>query len=414
MVSKISAEELNLELIGDDERGYDFISPEDILALKAFTSEQGVLTLYLDISPERLQSEPLMLRYKNLVAPLREQIDDRNEALLFDAVTADIGRLLENNYNRPRGRGLVIFAAPLKFSPKRDRSVKYEKFLVYHLPEPPARDVLSWGSTPVLTQLLIQLDEHEPTGVVLADRRRARFFVYYMGEAAEYNLAEVDETPAKTKALGWGAHNHEQWQEEHYRQHFRNVAALTEVIARKAGWKWLVLAGPDEVPAELADYLPKPLHEKLLAPVTLSLNVTYNDVRDRVAPLVQEAETREESRLLETFVGELARGNGRAVAGLADTTLAAQQARVQILFFPPDFTHQGWQCQSCGGLMADLAETPPEKCIYCGGPLETVPDVVSLAAVQTLDLGGHVEVVRDEENQAVLKTHGNIGALLRF
>jgi peptide subunit release factor 1 (eRF1) len=413
MVSPINAEKLVLELIGDDERGYDFITPEDILALKAFSSEQGVLTLYLDITPERLQREPLMLRYKNLVAPVRERITDRNEALLFDAVTADIGRLLENNYSRPRGRGLVIFAAPQKFSPKGDRSVKYDKFLVYHLPEPPA-DALSWGQLPVLTQLLIQLDEHEPTGVVLADRRRARFFVYYMGEVAEYNISEVDETPARTKALGWGAHNHEQWQEEHYRQHFRNVAALTDVIARKAGWKWLVLAGVDEVPAELTEYLPKALQEKLLGHVAMPLTVTYNDVRDRVASLVQEAEAREEAQVLESFTGELARGTGRAVAGLADTTLAAQQARIATLLFPPDFTHKGWQCQSCGGLIADLAETAPDKCIYCGGPLEEVPDVVSLVAAQTLNLGGHVEVVRNKENQAVIKTHGNIGALLRY
>jgi len=413
MTPKINEHDLTLDLIGDDERGYDFITAEDILALKALSSEQGVLSLYMDIRPERLQNEPLMLRYKNLVASKRERMSDRNEQLLFDAVTSDIGKLLESNYSRPRGRGLVIFAAPQKFSPKGDRSVKYDKFLVYHLPEAPT-DFLAWGKLPSLTQLMIQLDEHEPVGVVLADRRRARFFIYYMGEAAEYNIAEVDETPAKTKALGWGAHNHEQWQEEHYRQHFRNVAALTDIIARKAGWKWLVLAGPDEIPAELTDYLSKALKDKLLGALTMSLNVTYNDVRDKVAPLVQEAEAQEELATLETFVGELARENGRAVAGLADTTLAAQQARIATLLFPPDFVQKGWLCRSCGGLIADLAETPPETCIYCGGPLDEVPDVVSLTAAQTLKLGGHVEVVRNKENQAILKTHGNIGALLRF
>ena len=413
MSPKINEYELDLELIGDDERGYDFITEDDILALKSLSSDQGVFSLYMDIRPERLQSEPLMLRYKNLVSQKRARIADRNELLLFDAVASDIGKLLENSYSRSRGRGLVIFAAPQKFSPKGDRSVKYHRFLVYHLPEAPA-DFLAWGKLPSLTQLLIQLDEHEPVGLVLVDRRRARFFIYYMGEAAEYNIVEVDETPAKTRALGWGAHNHEQWQEEHYRQHFRNVAALADVIARKAGWKWLALAGPDEIPAEMADYLSKALQEKLLGVLTMSLNVTYNDVRDRVAPLVQEAEEREEAERLEAFVGELAREQGRAVAGLADTTLAAQQARIATLLFPPDFVQNGWLCRSCGGLIADLTDTPPQTCIYCGGPLDEVPDVVSLIATQTLRLGGHVEVVRSKKNQAILKTHGNIGALLRF
>ncbi len=413
MSPKINEYELALELIGDDERGYDFITEKDILALKSLSSDQGVFSLYMDIRPERLQREPLMLRYKNLVSQKRVYIADRNELLLFDAVASDIGKLLENSYSRSRGRGLVIFAAPQKFSPKGDRSVKYDRFLVYHLPEAPT-DFLAWGKLPSLTQLLIQLDEHEPVGVVLADRRRARFFIYYMGEAAEYNIVEVDDTPAKTRALGWGAHNHEQWQEEHYRQHFRNVATLTDVIARKAGWKWLALAGPDEIPAELADYLPKVLQGKLLGSLAMSLNVTYNDVRDRVAPLVREAEEREEAERLEAFVGELARDQGRAVAGLADTTLAAQQARIATLFFPPDFVQNGWLCRSCGGLIADLTDTPPETCIYCGGPLDEVPDVVSLIATQTLRLGGHVEVVRNKENQVILEKHGNIGALLRF
>jgi len=332
MTDRIIPEELALSLIGDDERGYDFITEKDILALKELTSDQGVLTLYMDIRPERLQNNPLGLRYKDLISTVRSGINDRNALLLFDAVTADIGRLLANNYSRPRGRGLAIFATPKKFSPKGDRAVKYEKFLIYHLPESPA-DMMAWGATPALTPLLIQLDEHEPTGVVLADRRRARFFVYYMGEAAEYSVSEVDETPPRTKALGWGAHNHEQWQEEQYRKHLRNVAALAEVIARKAGWKWLVLAGPDEIPAELTRHLSKTLKDKLLTPIALPLDVTYNDVRDKVAPVVREAETREESQTLETFVGELERESGRAVAGLADTTLAAQQARIGTLIF---------------------------------------------------------------------------------
>ncbi len=413
MTGRIIPEELKLSLIGDDERGYDFITEKDILALKALTSDQGILSLYMDIRPEQLQNNPLGLRYKSLIAQARASIDDRNALKLFDAVVADIGKLLENNYSRPRGRGLAIFAAPKKFSPKRDRAVKYEKFLVYHLPEAPA-DTLAWGTTPALTPLLIQLDEHEPTGVVLADRRRARFFIYYMGEAAEYSISEVDETPPKTKALGWGAHNHEQWLEEQYRKHLRNIAAFTEMIAKKAGWKWLVLAGPDEIPAELSRYLSKTLKDKLLAPTALSLDATYNDIRDKVAPLVQEAEAREETQILETFVGEMERESGRAVAGLADTTLAAQQARIGVLIFPPDLRYAGWQCQSCGGLMADLTAAPPEQCVYCGGPLKEIPDIVTVAALQTLNLGGHVEVVRNKENQAVIKTHGGIGALLRY
>ncbi|NOX60919.1 MAG: hypothetical protein GXP42_03075 [Chloroflexi bacterium] len=413
MPTQTLAEDLQLELIGDDERGYDFITPEDIQLLKELSAEPGVFSLYLDTTAERMQSEPLALRYKKLVEERRQHVVGRESRLLFDAVAEHIGKLLESSYGRPRGRGLALFAIPERFSPKGGPEVKYRRLIRYHLPEPPL-DALEWGETPLLTPLLIQLDEHAPTGVVVVDRKHARFFVYYMGEAAEYGVSEIGETPPRTRSLGWGAHNHEQWQETHYQKHLQQVAELTARLDRVARWKWLTIGGVDQAPQELKERLPKPLQQKFLGHFNIHLTATLNEVRDEVGPLVHAAEVREESDTLAAWVGALKTPGGRAVAGLADTTLAAQQARIQTLIIPPNWVQPGWQCQSCQGLMADILAEPPKACIYCGAPLKALPDIISVAAAQTLTLGGQVEIVRDPENQAILKQYGEIGALLRY
>lgn len=412
---------LTIELIGDNERGYDFIDPEDIRGLRQLAEEPEVFSLYLDLTAERMQRAPLSLRYKKLVEEARQRLESqvtnddnlRETRLLFEAVAEDIGKLLERSYNRPRGRGLALFAIPERVSFKGGRAVKYKRLARYHLPEPP-RDLLEWGEGPALTPLLVQMNEHAPIGVVLVDKRRARFFLYYMGEAAEYGFSEVGETPPHTRAVGWGAHNHEQWLEEHYHKHLQQVAELTAKLAKEGGWSRLIIGGVGQAPADLRSRLPKQLQSQTLGLFNAELTASYNQVRDAVAPLATQAEAGEEAAILDAWMGALETPGGRAVAGLADVTMAAQQGRIETLIIPPDKVQPGWQCQSCQGLMADILAEPPTECIYCGGPLRAIPDIIGVVATQTLNLGGQVEVVREADNLAMLEGHGEIGALLRF
>ncbi len=414
MNEKEYLESLTLNLIGDDERGYDFITDAGVQVLKELqTEEPRIFSLYLDISPERIQHEPAPIRYRHLVERVAESIEDKENRRMFQAVADDIGAMLLNEYNLMRGKGLVIFAAPEKYSPKGRREVKYETMVRYHLPAPP-KDDLQWGALPVLTPLLVQIDENEPTGVILVDRQRARYFVYYMGEAAEYSVMEYDPTPQKTRALGYGAHNHEQWLEEKYRAHLRHTVHVADRLNQLADWKWIAVGGTDQTPEDLVELLPKHLKQKLLDTFQIDVDANYNQVRDEVAPIVHQAEVQEERAFLERWIGELERRGERAVFGLADTTFALQQGRIDTLITQPYFEHKGWQCQDCGGLVADLMDQPPSQCPYCGGELATVPDIVTLAAAQTLEHSGHVEVVRDPENQKLLEKYGNFGAILRF
>jgi len=417
-ITKFDPDLIRLVLLGDDERGYDFLSETVLLELKRFSSEHGVLSVYVDLGEG---AEVALTRYKNQVKALREAHDpewNHEQKQQFDAVTGEVAGLLETYLSEPRGKGLALFMAPGRLLVKKGK-LDHELFRVFHLPEAP-RDEVAWAQTPELTQLLLQQNEHPPSGVVLFNREEVRFFLYYMGEVAEYSveLHNPDVVPL-TKAHSWhgyGTHNHHQWQQEHYQRYLRQAAIAVTKLADRAGWKWLVLASPDEQEAKhLAQRLHAPWSESVAGTLALPMNANLNQVRDAIGPVVGAAERKAEKEVLDRWLGELEKPDGHAVAGLADTVEAVEEYRVFHFIADSDFHHAGWQCADCGSLMAGLLDEPPVQCPYCGAThLIERADIVGDLALQVINSGGHAEIVRDEDNRQLIEGHGRIGAVLRY
>ena len=420
-ITSIDPAMISLDLIGDDERGYDFLTDDNIIHLKHLVPEQRVLSVYLDIRPKTEAREPALVRYKNGINEIRNASSkdwNHEERILFDTMAEDIGGKIEARLQRPTGKGIALFASPKRVQPKKGR-VDYQQFMQFSLPEAPL-DVVQWGDSPVLTPLLVLRDEYPETGVVLFDRERVRFFLHYMGEAAEYeiNMINPDRVP-QTKAHTWhgyGEHNHHQWQEEHYRKYLRQAALAVAKIGNKAGWKWLILASPDKTESvHLLDYLPTFWKDKVIGTTSLPMIASLAEVRDAAAPLIQEAERKEEAKTLSAWEGEMKKSGGRAVAGIADTVLAAMQYRILTLIAEEGFSQPGWKCNACGGLIADLLEGAPQQCPYCGSDAFTeYPDIVGEMAVQVISSGGTVEIVHDPDNRKKAHELGMVGGLLRY
>ena len=423
-ITKTDPDVISLDLIGDDERGYDFLDDAQLVKLKQIQSDNGVLSVYLDTRSTADKQKTLLARFKKGIKQIREAQEsswDHDEKLRFDAVEKNLTEWIEIEMGEPSGKGIALFASPKRVLPKKIKKLKvdYDVFDFFHLPEAPA-DIVSWNKTPVLTPLLVSKEEHPETGVVLFDREEVRFFLYSMGEAAEYNITMKNPDPvAVTKSHTWhgyGTHNHEQWQEEHYKRYLRQATIAISKVAKLAGWKWITLLSPDEQEAKhMLDFFSKDMQPKIIGTASLSMKSTLNDVRDTVAPIVDNAEKSEELRTLNEWVNALKKPGGLAVSGVADTIMAAQEYRLKTLLFPADFIQKGWECQSCGGLFADLQETPISECPYCGSQdlLEEV-DIMGDVAVQMLQSDGEVEVIRDSENLQLLEGNGMVGGLLRF
>ncbi len=418
---RVDPDLLVLDLIGDDERGYDFLTDEEVLRLKRIRPHWGILSVYLDIDPDSRRHEAPAVQLRHGLEQVRKAHAEgwtHEQRTLFDALAADIREQVERLLQAPRGRGVALFAAPARVQPKKG-AVDCELFLRFSLPEPPGNRV-EWGDAPALAPLLVQRVRHPDTGVVLFDREKGRFFLQHMGEVAEYDFNLMNPEPVPlTRAHTWhgyGEHNHHQWQEEHYRRYLRQAALVVAKVAEKAGWHWLVLGSPDEQEARhLQEHLPKALGERVIGTFALPLDANLNQVREAVLPFVEGAVAGEERQVMDQWRGELARDGGRAVAGIADTLLAGQEYRIHTLLMTPGLRVEGGHCRACGGLSVAEGGGVPDSCPYCGGSdLERLPDLFGALALQVLAGGGRVEVVQQADHRAELEARDGVGALLRW
>ncbi len=396
----VDLDSIRLELIGDDERGFDFLKPDELEPLTELTlPTRGILSAYLDISPEQVATGKVRLKLKDMARTWYERITDKQERRAFENELARIERYLMYELKEP-GRSLVIFTGE-----------PANLWRVYRIPVR-IRTRLVWDDRPYLRPLLTVMDEYERFGVVLTTREEARFFLFYLGEIAEYSFALHDYVPNRHKAGGWSQARYQRHVDDHAMHHFRSVAEVAARLAERDNWQRIVLMGTEENVAQVRDYLPKALQQRIAGELPASITDNLNVIRDKVRALAQEIERQIEAERVDQVITAAEKGQN-GVLGYADVLMAVQQQRVALLVVPEGLEHPGWECSQCAGLVADILEKPPESCPYCGGILTEVEDVVDLAMQKVLSTGGTVEILRGPMKD-VFRERGLIGALLRY
>lgn len=396
----IDLDSIRLELLGDDERGFDFLKPDELEPLTQLElPTRGILSAYLDISPDEVATGQVRLKLKDMARAWLERIEDKQERRAFENEVDRVERYLTYELKEP-GRSLVIFS-----------SEAAGLWRAYRVPVR-IRTRLVWDERPYLRPLLTVLDEYERYGVVLTTREEARFFLFYMGEIAEYSFALHDYVPGRHKAGGWSQARFQRHIDDHAYHHFKAVAEVTARLAERDNWQRIVLMGTEENTAQVRDLLPKAIQQRIAGILPGNITDNINVIRDKVMTLVKQIEEQVEAERVQRVITAAEKGQN-GVLGYADVLLAVQQQRVQILIVPEALEHPGWECTQCGGLVADILEQPPTACPYCGGPLETVEDVVDLAMQKVIDAGGTVEILRGPIKEE-FRQRGLIGALLRY
>ncbi len=396
----INLDEIRVDLIGDDERGFEFLDPETLKPLTELElPTRGVLSAYLDISPEEVAGNKVRLKLRDMASQWLDSIEDRQERRTFEQELEKIEKYLIYEMSRP-GRTLVIFSSEMA-----------NLWRTFHVPVR-IRTRLVWDDRPYMRPLLTVMDEYERYGVILATREEARFFLFYMGEIAEYSFALHDYVPGRHKQGGWAQARFQRHIDDHALHHFRNVADVAVRLAERDNWQRIVLMGTGENVARVREYLPKAWQDRIAGEVPASITDNINVIRDKVMTLEQEIERKIEAERVDRVITAAEKGQN-GVLGYADVLQAVQQQRVDILIVPEGLEHPGWECTQCGGLVADILAKPITECPYCGGHVKVVEDVVDLAMQKVLDTGGIVEILRgpikDEFRQC-----GIIGALLRY
>ncbi len=351
-----------------------------------------VLSVYLNLTPDRQIGRTYALAFEDLVRALGEGLDPAARAAL-DREAARVRALLDEG---PRGRGLAVFS-----------STPRDFWQVWPLPVVVAEGCYL-GRRPYLRPLLDVLDEYERYAVALVDKEKARLFLVELGEIEEQEQVD-DLVPGKHDQGGWSQANYQRHHEAHVYWHLKRVADALVHLDRRRPFARLVLAGPEEATAELERILPRHLRAKLVRRIPAETFAPAEEILRRTLEIERDVERAAEERLVAEVL-ETAAAGGLATYGLAPTLEAVWLGRVHLLLVADGLRSPGSECTSCGRLGADV----PAACPACGGSVRRLDDVVERAMERALDEGGRVEVVHDEPGARLRGTAEGIGAVLRY
>jgi peptide chain release factor subunit 1 len=352
-----------------------------------------VTSLYLDVDGRRYPRRGDSLRRGEDLARRACDEVDRGDRRAFGSVCRDVQRIIrflsEEFERKGPVRGLALFScsgAGLWEAVTVSRSV---------------RDRLVVGPRPHVLPLEAVLEMAETICTVIVDREKARILISSLGEIEEVSSV-LDEVPGRHDQGGWAQARLQRHIEDHVQRHVKHVADTLFRIHERRGFDLLVLAGADQIVAdlerELHDYVRRTVVERVSLPVSASLE----EVLERVTALEREMEERRERDAVDRLVGEA--WSGRAVTGMAGTLSAVEENRADLVVVRDGLEASGVRCSSCGHLAVEGS-----RCEACGASTREVPDLVEEVVEAALRQRCSVETVHDG---AALT--GGIGALLRF
>lgn len=362
------------------------LSESDLRELVGFSAQAPVLSLYLNTDPSEGNADATRLR-------ARSMIKDINLPQDIEAIQ----RYLDLEYNGS-GRGLAIFScAPARF------------FRAYALALP-VRSLVTVADRPSVKILADLLDNYGGYGVALVDKQGARLFHFHLGTLLEQE-GVLGEEVKHTKRGGassfpgrmGGVAGQTRAVEEQVERNMRESADFCVHFFEEKHIRRILLGGTEENITLFRAHLPKAWQSLVVGAFAMPMTASHLEVQARAMQVGTEAERKREAALIDTLLGNSARGSG-GVVGLAGTLDAVNEGRVQTLIITEGLHKNGLRQRETGALA--VAGSADDLSAY-----EKVFDVVDLAVSAVMRSGGVVEVVHEND---LLEKSGGIGALLRY
>ncbi len=350
-----------------------------------------ITSCYLDVDGRRL------VRHQDVEHELDGVLRNaRQRANGHRSVHDDLQRIeafVKGGLDRSATRGLAIFACAAS-----------DLWEVIELPKP-VRSCLVINHAPAVGQLESMVQEHEPIGVLLADKQRAQLYVFELGQLVDRSEL-LDELPRDYDSRG----ERERGTPQHHReelahQHLRHAARAAFDLWQARGFLHLAIGASDHIASELEQTLHPYLQARLCGRVSVAVGAAPADVLAAAETVEAEVERTREAALV-ARLKEAAATDRRGVAGLATTLTALAQHRVERLVVSKGFAQEGWRCPDTGAL-ALIGPKHPDT----GVAMERVTNVVEDAIEEALTQRIPVTICVGNADLDVL---GRIGALLRY
>lgn len=368
------------------------LTQDAIRSLAGFKGHAApVVTLYLDVDGRRyVRPKDYELQLESLLRKAGRYTNGHTPAV------QDLQRIeahVKAGLDRSQTRGLAIFSCAAQ-----------DLWHVVELPVP-VRNQLVVNATPHVRQLETVLDEYQRFAVLLADKQRARIFVFELGRLVDRSEL-FDQLPRHEDDRG-------DWDKDHVRdhsaeaahQHLKRAAQVAFEVYKNNPFDHLILGAPEEIAKELERDLHSYLRDRIAARMSIPVNATEAQIRDAALQVEQQVERAKEAKLVGKLRDAVGSQKG-GVAGLADTVTALIERRVDTLVVSDGYEAPGWRCRACG-----YVALKGRACPLCEQPMAQVDDVVEEAVEEALAQNCRVAVCVGNADLDVL---GRIGALLRF
>ena len=354
-----------------------------------------VISLYLDARADQHgQQNFLPFVRKQLTNRIKSYENQSDEQTSLEEDFVRIVRYLESEVP-PSVQGLAIFAC----------SKANDWFEVGQFDAPFERNRLFVSDRPHLYPLARLNDQYRRYAVVLADTNRAQIFVFAAGRAVERE--EVENAKTKhVKVGGWSQARYQRHEQNYHLQHAKEVVDMLERIGRDEGIEQIILAGDEAVVIPmLREQMPKPLEEKVIDALTLTINTPEHELLEESLTAFQRHDSLTDMQKVERLLNEY-RADDLGVAGVPETLAALSNGQVEELLI----------AAKADGIQFDEEEVRKVLEVYqtderLPAPLDqrTVADelvrranVLSSAKVTFIEDSTHLERM------------GGVGALLRY
>lgn len=360
------------------------LTDQDIRTVVEFESHDApVLSLYLNLNPQRRASDALKLTLRDLLS--------RADG----AAPEDIRRVqeyLEVGYSR-EGRGLAIF------------SCTRHGFWWAHSFAVPVADAVHVSFRPNVRPLAVLLDTYERYGVIHVDSEGGRLFLFNMGvlEAAEGYMGEEVKLH---RAGGWASARYQRHEKEQVHHNLLEAAELAEEFYRAVGARHLILAGTDKNVKHFQELLSTRLRAMVVGTISARANATHDEICASALELVQVSAEAEDCQVADEIIARAGRG-GRAVVGLRETLTAVQNGRAEHVAVLGAYAQPAYRFVESGDIVLALGEEGE----LGSGRVQELPDAVESVLRRAMLQGIGVTIL---DEHPALGEAGKIGALTRY
>lgn len=362
------------------------------------TGEHPVLSVYLGLGPDLDELRSISARLKSMLRPLRELAEteelgpEESRGLRADLDEA-VG--MAEKLGGDLGRGVAFFLC---------RGAGLAERL--SLPER-VRDRAVVDPDPYLGPLEAMLDHFPRYCSVVADRRTASIYRFYMGELEAWE--QIGEEEVRKENFGGFSGYEERGARGHAeavaQRLFRTVASRVAELLRDDAFDLLAVGGNQaNIDAFLAE-LPADVAVRLAGTFVVDPRTTRPpDVLERCREVAAEHDRRLDEAEVQSLM-DAAGAGGKAVVGLDRVLDAANQRAIDRLFVSATESTPGVRCTLCGWLAHSGS-----LCPACGEATIAVADLVDAVAEAARGDGGSVRYVLADTPLRPAQ----VGALVRF